>query len=157
MPFKYLHFVSTHLSSIPEEISPTRCSVHRSSSSNSFDSTADASLVSTRNWFYDGAKSSSFMPKVPPRKTWECISNDTAPKAPLRRRLSDENLEWKTISLSWRLHLAAPKAPLWIRLSNDFGVECDIPVVNTVVLPSNKLPLSIHTGNWRKYVCVRTH
>jgi hypothetical protein len=112
MPFKNLHFVSTRLSSIPEEIGRTRCSVQRASSSNSFDSTANASLVSTRNWSYDGAKSSSFMPKVPTRRTRERIFNDTAPKAPLRRRLSDENLERNTIRplSARRLHVAAPKA-----------------------------------------------
>jgi hypothetical protein len=125
MPSNYLNFIATRLTSIPEEIhrrdgestklDPLRASVYRPSSSSSFDSTASAtSIAFMRNWVYDEAKSSSFMPKVPARSTNECISNDTPPKAP-RRRLSD-----------------------------DFGAEYDIPaIVKTDALLSNQLPLSI--------------
>jgi hypothetical protein len=75
-----------------------------------------------RNWVYDEAKSSSFMPKVSARETKECISNDSAPKAP-RRKLSDD------FSAEW--------------LSDVFGAECDIPIVKTYALLSNEVPISI--------------
>jgi hypothetical protein len=150
MPSNYLYFVSTHLVSIPEEIhccndenqlsDPIRASVHRSSSSSSFDSTASPSLVPMmRNWLCDEAKSSSFMPKVPTRRTEEYISNDTAPKAPLRRRLSEDFGAECDIPIVKN----ALEPPLRKRLSDDVGAECDFPVVKTCALLSNEVPLSI--------------
>jgi hypothetical protein len=135
MSSNYLYFVSTDLSSIPEEIhccddesticDPIRASAHRPSPSSSFDSTASVSLISMRNWVYDEAKSSSFMPTVPARGTKEYISNDTAPKAPLRRLSDDFGAE---CDIPTGILKTALEAPLRRRLYDDFSAECDIPM-----------------------------
>jgi hypothetical protein len=147
MPSNYLYFVSTHLVSIPEEIhccnddsilsDHIRASVHRPTSCSSFDSTASARLGPMRNWFYDEAKSSSFMPKVPKRRTEECISNDTAPTAPRRRKLSDDFGAECDIPIVE----TALETPLRRKISEDFGAECDI--VKTFALLSDEVNLSI--------------
>jgi hypothetical protein len=92
-----------------------------------YDEAKSSSLVSLRNWVQDEAKSNS-----PARGTNECISNDTAPKAPLRklspeaplRRLSDDF----GAECDFPILKIALEAPLRRRLYDDFSAECDIPM-----------------------------